>query len=59
MVYVPGSFAVVILSSIEVSSASSSWLSRESDIRVMSKTSLLFLVMNIGSLPLLHISRFY
>jgi len=34
------------------------WLSRGSDIRVMSSTSLLFLVMNVGSLPLLQMNRF-
>jgi len=34
------------------------WLSRESDISVMSKTSLLSLVMKVGSLPLLQMNRF-
>jgi len=34
------------------------WLNRGSDISVMSKTSLLFLAMKIGSLPLLQMNRF-
>jgi len=37
---------------------SSSWLSRGSDISVMSKFFLLFLVMKVGSLRLLQINRF-
>jgi len=36
----------------------SSWLSRGSHICVMSKNSLLFLVMKVGSLPLLQMNRF-
>jgi len=36
----------------------SSWLSRGSDISVMSKSSLLFPVIKVGSLHLLHINRF-